>query len=144
MGLIVDVLLFAASLFIFAIGCGALFLVLVYLRDRFQTTNSIHRNYPVLGHLRYILRELGVFLRSYFFAADREELPFNRFQRDFVNDMADNRGGVIPFGSNYNTQGEGAISFANSFTPSWKRMSCMCARSLLGLTPLTLIRLIAI
>ena len=66
MGLIVDVLLFAASLFIFAIGCGALFLVLVYLRDRFQTTNSIHRNYPVLGHLRYILKELGVFLRSYF------------------------------------------------------------------------------
>lgn len=117
MGLIVDVLLFAASLFIFAIGCGALFLVLVYLRDRFQTTNSIHRNYPILGHLRYILKELGVFLRSYFFAADREELPFNRFQRDFVNDMADNRGGVIPFGSNYNTQGEGAISFANSFYP---------------------------
>jgi hypothetical protein len=117
MGLIVDILLFAASLFIFAVGCGALFLVLVYLRDRFQTTNSIHRNYPVLGHLRYILKELGVFLRSYFFAADREELPFNRFQRDFVNAMADDRGGVIPFGSNYNTYGEGAISFANSFYP---------------------------
>ncbi len=71
----------------------------------------------MLGHLRYILKELGVFLRSYFFAADREELPFNRFQRDFVNAMADDRGGVIPFGSNYNTYGEGAISFANSFYP---------------------------
>ena len=117
MDLIVDILLFAAALFIFAVGSGVLFLALVYLRDRFQTTNSIHRNYPVLGHMRYILKEIGVFLRSYFFAADREELPFNRFQRDFVNAMADNRGGVIPFGSDYNAHSAGAISFANSFYP---------------------------
>ena len=117
MQLIVDILLFTAALFIFMVGVGFLFLVLVYVRDRLQTRNSIQRNYPVLGHMRYILKEIGVFLRSYFFAADREELPFNRFQRDFVNAMAVDRGGVIPFGSTYNTKGAGAISFANSFYP---------------------------
>ena len=73
---ITDILLFMAALFITTIGAGAAFLVLVYLRDRLQNRNAIHRNYPVLGHMRYILKELGVFLRSYFFAADREELPF--------------------------------------------------------------------
>lgn len=66
MQLITDILLFMAALFITTIGAGVAFLVLVYLRDRLQSRNAIHRNYPVLGHMRYILKELGVFLRSYF------------------------------------------------------------------------------
>ena len=118
MSLIIDVLLFMAALFITIIGTGALFLLLLYVRDRTQTRNAIHRNYPVLGHMRYIMKELGVFFRSYFFAADREELPFNRFQRDYVNDMADDEGGVIAFGSSYNLHAASSISFANSFYPT--------------------------
>ena len=118
MQLITDILLFMAALFITTIGAGAAFLVLVYLRDRLQSNNAIHRNYPVLGHMRYILKELGIFLRSYFFAADREELPYNRFQREFVNNMADDKGGVIAFGSDYDLHAEGAIRFANSFYPT--------------------------
>lgn len=39
------------------------------------------RNFPVIGRLRYLLRHLGVFFRQYFYAMDREELPFNRAQR---------------------------------------------------------------
>ena len=112
MDIITDILLFAAALFIFVIGAGFALVPVIYIKDKLSS-NSIHRNYPVLGHMRYILKELGVFLRSYFFAADREELPFNRFQRDFVNNMADNKGGVIAFGSNY----DGGISFANSPYP---------------------------
>ena len=115
---ITDILLLMAALFITTIGAVAALLVLVYLRDRFQSRNAIHRNYPVLGHMRYILKELGVFLRSYFFAADREELPFNRFQRDYVNNMADEKGGVIAFGSDYDLRADGAIRFANSFYPT--------------------------
>lgn len=118
MQLTADILLFMAALFITTIGVVAAFLVLVYVRDRLQSRNAIHRNYPVLGHMRYILKELGVFLRSYFFAADREELPFNRFQRDYVNNMADDKGGVIAFGSDYDLRADGAIRFANSFYPT--------------------------
>ena len=112
MDIIINTLLVMAALFIFAIGCIVAMIPIVYIKDKLSS-NSIHRNYPVLGHMRYILKELGVFLRSYFFAADREELPFNRFQRDFVNNMADNKGGVIAFGSSY----DGGISFANSPYP---------------------------
>ena len=115
---IIDILLILAASFITVIGVGVAFLILLYLRDRLQTKNAIHRNYPVLGHVRYVLKELGVFLRSYFFAADREELPFNRFQRDYVNNMADNKGGVIAFGSDYDLRADGAIRFANSFYPT--------------------------
>ena len=112
MELITDILLLAAALFIVVIGVVVAAIPVVYVKDKLSS-NSIHRNYPVLGHARYILKELGVFLRSYFFAADREELPFNRFQRDYVNNMADNKGGVIAFGSSY----DGGISFANSPYP---------------------------
>ena len=112
MDIILNIMLLMAALFIFMIGCVVAMIPIVYIKDKLSS-NSIHRNYPVLGHMRYILKELGVFLRSYFFAADREELPFNRFQRDYVNSMADNRGGVIAFGSSY----AGGISFANSPYP---------------------------
>ncbi len=118
MSLLIDILFFMAALFITVIGMVVLFLFFVYLHDRLQTRNAIYRNYPVLGHMRYILKELGVFFRSYFFAADREELPFNRFQREFVNNMADNKGGVIAFGSGYNLHDDSSISFANSFYPT--------------------------
>ncbi len=118
MEIIVNILLLMAALFITAIGTGVFLLGILYLRDRLQTKNAIHRNYPVLGHMRYILKELGVFLRSYFFSADREELPFNRFQREFINSMADSKGGVIAFGSNYPLHYDGAIRFANSFYPT--------------------------
>lgn len=112
-----NILDFAATLFVSVIGLAMAALVLVYIRDRLQTRNAIHRNFPVLGHMRYILKELSVFFRSYFFAADREELPFNRFQRDFVNNMADDKGGVIAFGSDYQLNANGAVRFANSFYP---------------------------
>ena len=118
MEFVINTLLLMAALFITVIATGVAFLVLVYLRDRLQTKNAIHRNYPVLGHMRYILKEMGVFFRSYFFAADREELPFNRFQRDYVNSMADSQGGVIAFGSNYPLHASGSIRFANSFYPT--------------------------
>lgn len=117
MELLSDILSFMAALFITAIGSFLVFLFLLYWRDRLQSRNAIFRNYPVIGHLRYIFQELGVFFRTYFFAADREELPFNRFQREFVNNMADGKGGVIAFGSDYKLHADGAVRFANSFYP---------------------------
>ena len=117
MGLIGEILNFMAALFITVIGGFAAFLVLLYIRDRMQSRNAIFRNYPVIGHMRYVLSELGVFLRAYFFAADREELPFNRFQRDYVNNMSDDKGGVVAFGSDYQLHADGAVRFANSFYP---------------------------
>ena len=39
------------------------------------------RNFPVIGRFRYFFEHLGEFFRQYFFAQDREEMPFNRAQR---------------------------------------------------------------
>src|SRR5690606_11093929 len=46
-----------------------------------QPRHTVWRNFPVLGRFRYSLEHLVAFLRQYFFAMDREEVPFNRAER---------------------------------------------------------------
>lgn len=70
-----------ATLFVFSIGLAVLFLVVIFVHDKMQTSDAVLRNYPVVGHMRYVLTEMGEFFRQYFFAMDREELPFNRAER---------------------------------------------------------------
>ena len=78
-----------------------LFLVLLslYLHDRLQKKHSLLRNYPIIAHFRYLFESMGVYFRQYFFAADREELPFNRAQRSWVYRAAKNVDTTIGFGS---------------------------------------------
>ena len=52
-----------------------------YLRDITQKKHAVLRNFPIIGHLRYFFENLGEYFRQYFFANDREEMPFNRATR---------------------------------------------------------------
>ena len=74
-----------SSLFIFVLGIFILFVILLFIRDISQTKDAIRRNYPVIGRFRYLFITLGEFFRQYFFAMDREEMPFNRAEREWVN-----------------------------------------------------------
>ena len=57
-------------------------LLIVAIRDVFfQKKHSISHNYPIVGHLRYLLEKIGPELRQYLVANNREELPFNRIER---------------------------------------------------------------
>ena len=73
-----------AVAFISVVGLLVLIGLILFVIDRSQTGDAIRRNYPVIGRFRHIFTELGEFFRQYFFAMDREELPFNRAQRDWV------------------------------------------------------------
>ena len=90
---------FLSSLMLFLFGLVLAFVVVIYFIDKMQTKDSVRRNYPVLGRFRGIFTELGEFFRQYFFAMDREEMPFNRAQRDYINDVADDGHETVPFGS---------------------------------------------
>ena len=76
-----------------------IFLISLYVYDRNQKQHSILRNYPVIGHLRYFFENMGVYFRQYFFAGDREELPFDRAHREWVYRAAKNIDTTIGFGS---------------------------------------------
>ena len=56
---------------------------------------------------------MGEYFRQYFFAGDRDEMPFNRATRGWVYRLAKNEGGVIGFGSTYDLHQPGALIFVN-------------------------------
>jgi glutamate synthase domain-containing protein 2 len=85
----------------------------IFISDITQKKHGVLRNYPVVGHLRYFFEQLGEYFRQYFFAGDREEMPFNRATRAWVYRLAKNEGGVIGFGSTYDLHQPGALIFVN-------------------------------
>ena len=101
------------SLFIFVVGLVVLALIVLFIIDRTQTSDTVRRNYPVIGRMRYILSDLGEFFRQYFFAMDREEMPFNRAQRDWVNDASKAHSTNVAFGSTRNLEPVGTPIFVN-------------------------------
>ncbi|GHH04750.1 FMN-binding glutamate synthase family protein [Pseudodonghicola xiamenensis] len=105
--------------FLFIALMGLLFLVAVglFLADRLQTGDAIRRNYPVLGRFRYLFTTLGEFFRQYFFAMDREEMPFNRAQRDWVSRASTGESNTVAFGSTRSLSVPGTAIFVNAPFP---------------------------
>ena len=65
-------------------GLVVAWLLFMFVQDMLQTEHTVRRNFPVIGRMRYFLEWLGEYFRQYFFANDREELPFNRATRNWV------------------------------------------------------------
>ena len=109
---------FIASLFILAVGVAALLLALMFIADVGQTRDAIRRNYPVIGRFRDLFTKLGEFFRQYFFALDREELPFNRAEREWVYRSAAGADNTVAFGSTRNLLTPGTAIFVNCAFPT--------------------------
>ncbi|SHH76991.1 FMN-binding glutamate synthase family protein [Ferrimonas marina] len=110
----------SAALFIFIIGTLVLAVLVMYLRDVTQTSQAIRRNYPVVGRFRYWFEHMGEFFRQYFFAQDREEMPFNRAQRSWVYRASKNVDSTIAFGSTRPLNQPGDVIFLNCLFPTLK------------------------
>lgn len=93
-------------------------IAVLYVIDSTQNTQAIRRNYPVIGRFRYFFEHLGEFFRQYFFAMDREEMPFNRAMRTWVYKAAKNIDLTIAFGSTRNLRVTGEPLFLNSAFPT--------------------------
>ncbi|MCK0139926.1 FMN-binding glutamate synthase family protein [Aliiroseovarius sp. F47248L] len=106
-----------AQAMLFVIGIGFLVLIVLYVIDRLQTYDAVRRNYPVIGRFRALFTNLGEFFRQYFFAMDREELPFNRAQRDWVERAASGHTNTVAFGSTRNLGITGTPIFVNATFP---------------------------
>ncbi len=118
---VTSVLEVLAYLFIFVVGVFFLWVIALYIIDKTQTAHAIRHNYPVIGRLRYLFEHLGKFFRQYFFAMDREELPFNRAQRSWVYRAAKNVDSTIAFGSTRDISKPGTIYFTNCMYPTLER-----------------------
>jgi glutamate synthase domain-containing protein 2 len=67
--------------------------------DLTQRRHAVLRNFPVLGHLRYILEEVGPEFRQYIVTSNTEEKPFSRDQRRWVYASAKQQNNYFAFGT---------------------------------------------
>ena len=93
-------------------------LALVGVKDIFQTSHSILRNYPVLGHLRFMFEDVRPELRQYFFESDKDEEPFSRETRSLVYQRAKGIEDKRPFGTTESVYQPGYSWLTHSIVPN--------------------------
>ena len=107
-----------STIFVFAIGLIVLAIAVMFIIDVTQTHDAVRRNYPVIGRFRKVFSTLGEFFRQYFFAMDREEMPFNRAERDWIEKSAEGVDNMTAFGSTRNLTSVGTPIFVNDPFPT--------------------------
>ena len=109
----INVVQIMSAVLVLILGLGLLAVVVMYIVDISQTHSAIRRNFPVIGRFRYFFENLGEYFRQYFFAQDREEMPFNRAQRSWVYRAAKGIDNTIAFGSTRDLRPTGTMIFVN-------------------------------
>ena len=93
-------------------------LVLIGLRDALQRQHSVLRNYPLIGHLRFLLEFIRPEIRQYFIESDNEETPFSRQQRSLVYQRAKGDPDKRPFGTQLDLEAAGYEWINHSLMPT--------------------------
>jgi glutamate synthase domain-containing protein 2 len=88
------------------------------VRDTRQTRHSVLRNYPVIGHLRFLLEFIRPEMRQYFIEGDNEAAPFSRQQRSLVYQRSKGDSDKRPFGTQMNVAAVGYEWINHSLQPT--------------------------
>ena len=119
------VVLCTSVIFYFYFPLGLFFLVLalplalIGLRDLFQNSHAIRKNYPVIGNLRYLFEEIRPEINQYFIESNTDGKPFSREQRSLVYQRAKKQVDTIPFGTQQNFYDEGYEFVKHSMYPTY-------------------------
>ncbi len=97
---------------------GFMFLTGLGWRDVQQTRHSVLRNYPVIGHLRFLLEFIRPEMRQYFIEGDNEAAPFSRQQRSIVYQRAKGQADKRPFGTQMDVGAVGYEWINHSMLPT--------------------------
>ncbi len=108
----------AYSAWFLLLTAGFGFLTLVGVYDVIQHKHGILRNYPVIGHMRYILESIRPEMRQYLIEGDRDELPFSRQDRALVYQRAKGVEDKRPFGTIENVYTSGYAWLTHSAAPT--------------------------
>ena len=101
---------FLALLCLFLVGLG--------WRDIHQRRHSVLRNYPVIGHMRFLLEFVRLEVRQYFIEGDNEATPFSRTQRSLVYQRAKGEADNRPFGTQLDVHASGYEWINHSMCPT--------------------------
>jgi glutamate synthase domain-containing protein 2 len=106
----------------FHIGALLAFVVvgpLIYMgiADMVQTRQSLKRNFPLLGRLRYVFEDLRPKIQQYFVESDTDGAPINRIDRSVIYQRAKKQVDTTPFGTQLNVYAEGYEWMSHSIVP---------------------------
>ncbi len=82
-------------------------LVLLGIRDILQKKHAILRNYPVVGHIRYLLEKIRPEIMQYFVETDLDGRPINRIFRTLIYQRSKKQNDTSPFGTQSDVYSEG-------------------------------------
>ena len=92
--------------------------VVTGVRDMLQKRHAILRNYPVIGHMRFLLEWVRPEIRQYFIESDSEAVPFSRQQRSLVYQRAKGDSDKRPFGTQLDVHETGFEWINHSLQPT--------------------------
>lgn len=92
-------------------------LIYMGIADMVQTRQSIKRNFPLVGRLRYLLESVRPEIQQYFVESDTDGAPINRNERSVIYQRAKKQVDTIPFGTQLNVYAEGYEWMTHSIAP---------------------------
>lgn len=92
-------------------------LMLLGVYDFVQPKHSILRNYPIVGHMRFLLEDVGPELHQYLIENDTDGRPFDRDTRSLMYERAKNVPDKKPFGTELDVYADGYSFMVHSVAP---------------------------
>ena len=93
-------------------------MVVTGVRDLRQTRQAVLRNYPIIGHIRYLLEWVRPEIRQYFLESDSDAAPFSRQQRSLVYQRSKGDPDKRPFGTQLDVYKQGYEWINHSLQPT--------------------------
>ena len=114
---LLSLILIALSAWFWIPAIFFLILSLIGVADLIQPKHAILRNYPVLGHMRFIFEGIRPEIRQYLLEADQDEEPFSRDIRSIVYQRAKGVEDKRPFGTRERVYDTGYAWLTHSIQP---------------------------
>lgn len=122
--------------FIFLIICGIITCVVIWplpgflsllgllvvlgFHDLIQKKHTILRNFPVIGHMRYLLEMIEPEIRQYYVESGTDGKPIDRNHRTYIYDLAKEQNKTHPFGTELDVYEENYQWMQHSIYPTQK------------------------
>src|SRR6185369_14762742 len=92
-------------------------LIFMGIQDMRQTRQSVKRNFPLIGRLRYFFEMIRPEIQQYFVESDTDGSPINRNDRSVIYQRAKKQIDTTPFGTQLNVYAEGYEWISHSIIP---------------------------
>ena len=92
-------------------------LFLLGVLDMTQKKQAIRRNFPILGHFRYLFEEVRPEIQQYFVENNSDGMPFSREARSVVYQRAKGALDTLPFGTQHDVYSVGYEWINHSLAP---------------------------